>query len=157
MPCLDSLKNLWIAVFPRILRHQIWLSQTLLLQRIQVHRWQASYQIYLGPLCALTLGHLQWHHSRDEREYLMYPLTSLVAEFGGILGLFLGVSFMTIWDGVQKVGLLVRDRKIGWSVAVATTLGWQSVAVETKLGWRSVPVVTKMGWKSDKKKSQICN
>ena len=46
-----------------------------------------------------------------ERENLMNPLTSLVAEFGGFLGLFLGVSFMTIWDGVQKVGFLVRDMK----------------------------------------------
>ena len=44
-----------------------------------------------------------------EREYLMYPQTSLVAEFGGTLGLFLGFSFMTMWDGVQKVVFLVRD------------------------------------------------
>ena len=53
-----------------------------------------------------------WAISNDttvEREYLMYPLTSLVAEFGGTLSLFLGVSFMTIWDGVQKVGFLIRD------------------------------------------------
>ena len=53
-----------------------------------------------------------WTISNDttvETEYFMYPFTSLVAEFGGTLGLFLGVSFMTIWDGVQKVGFLVRD------------------------------------------------
>jgi hypothetical protein len=29
----------------------------------------------------------------------VYPLTSLVAEFGGTLGLFLGFSFMALWDG----------------------------------------------------------
>ena len=53
-----------------------------------------------------------------EREILIYPLTSLVsslksiesitfnfnflvADFGGILGLFLGFSFMTLWDGLN--------------------------------------------------------
>ena len=36
-----------------------------------------------------------------EKEQLIYPLTSLVAEFGGTLGLFLGFSFMTVWDGMQ--------------------------------------------------------
>ena len=36
-----------------------------------------------------------------ESEQLIYPLTSLVAEFGGLLGLFFGFSFMTIWDGLN--------------------------------------------------------
>ena len=36
-----------------------------------------------------------------ETEHLIYPWTSLVAEFGGALGLFLGVSLMTIWDGIH--------------------------------------------------------
>ena len=31
-------------------------------------------------------------------EVQMYPIESLVAEFGGALGLFIGFSFMTIWD-----------------------------------------------------------
>ena len=34
-----------------------------------------------------------------EREELLYPSSTMIAEVGGILGLFLGVSFMTIWDG----------------------------------------------------------
>ena len=38
-----------------------------------------------------------------ETEELIYPLSSLVAEFGGTLGLFLGFSFMTIWDSLQFV------------------------------------------------------
>ena len=36
-------------------------------------------------------------------EELIFPLSSLVAEFGGTLGLFLGFSFMTLWD---KINLL---------------------------------------------------
>ena len=36
-----------------------------------------------------------------QAEVLLYPWTSLVAEFGGTLSLFLGFSFMTLWEGVQ--------------------------------------------------------
>ena len=36
-----------------------------------------------------------------ETELLVYPWTSLVAEFGGSLSLFLGISFMSLWDGVH--------------------------------------------------------
>ena len=35
-----------------------------------------------------------------ETELLVYPWTSLVAEFGGSLSLFLGISFMSLWEGV---------------------------------------------------------
>ena len=38
-----------------------------------------------------------------ERESLLYSLESLVAEFGGTLGLFLGFSFMALWDGVEML------------------------------------------------------
>ena len=37
---------------------------------------------------------------------LIYPLSSLVAEFGGILGLFIGFSFMALWDGLMYVNML---------------------------------------------------
>ena len=39
-----------------------------------------------------------------ETETLIFPWTSLVAEFGGTLSLFLGVSFMTVWDKVFLLG-----------------------------------------------------
>ena len=45
-----------------------------------------------------------WSNSDDifvKTEELIYPWTAFVAEFGGTLGLFLGFSFMTLWDGVQ--------------------------------------------------------
>jgi hypothetical protein len=38
-----------------------------------------------------------------ETEELLFPLTSLVAEFGGTLGLFLGFSFMALWDGAAQL------------------------------------------------------
>ena len=38
-----------------------------------------------------------------ETEELIYPWQSFVAEFGGALGLFLGLSFMTIWDSLHTV------------------------------------------------------
>ena len=33
-----------------------------------------------------------------KEEMLMYPPTSFVAEVGGALGLFLGFSFLGLWD-----------------------------------------------------------
>ena len=43
-----------------------------------------------------------------ETETLMFPWTSLVAEFGGTLSLFLGVSFMTVWDKVILLGRFLK-------------------------------------------------
>ena len=36
-----------------------------------------------------------------ETEALVYTVESLVAEFGGTLGLFVGFSFMNLWDIVE--------------------------------------------------------
>ena len=36
-----------------------------------------------------------------DEEVLLYPFTSLLAEFGGALGLFLGFSFMAIWQEIR--------------------------------------------------------
>ena len=45
------------------------------------------------------------------KEELIYPLSSLVAEFGGTLGLFLGFSFMTLWDQIPLMGYCTRTCK----------------------------------------------
>ena len=44
-----------------------------------------------------------------ETEALLYPGTSLVAEIGGTLGLFIGFSFMILWDGVVRVVHLITQ------------------------------------------------
>ena len=46
-------------------------------------------------------------------QVLIYEWSSLIAEFGGTLGLFLGFSFMTLWDGIfymRKMIAWTRDR-----------------------------------------------
>ena len=39
--------------------------------------------------------------TRVETEELIYPMSTLVAEFGGTLGLFLGFSFISVWDNFE--------------------------------------------------------
>ena len=58
--------------------------------------WPVDGQIQYG-LWAVT------KFTKFEQEILLYPFTSLLAEFGGALGLFLGFSIMTIWDGVEGI------------------------------------------------------
>ena len=36
-----------------------------------------------------------------EEEVLLYPFTSLIADFGGYLGLFLGFSFLALWQEIR--------------------------------------------------------
>ena len=53
-----------------------------------------------------TFGYVLWNMSPYvlvETESLLYSIESLVAEFGGTLGLFLGFSFMALWDGLEGV------------------------------------------------------
>ena len=45
--------------------------------------------------------------TRVENEKLIYPMSSLVAEFGGTLSLFLGFSFISLWDSFDTFKRLV--------------------------------------------------
>ena len=46
------------------------------------------------------------------KEVLVYPLSSLVAEFGGTFGLFVGFSFLMFWDFIEMViGFIAKIKK----------------------------------------------
>ena len=38
-----------------------------------------------------------------EKEELAYPFMTLLADFGGVLGLFIGFNFLMIWDVIVFV------------------------------------------------------
>ena len=42
------------------------------------------------------------------KEVLFYPIESLIAEFGGALGLFVGFSFMMFWDIIELLMTWIR-------------------------------------------------
>ena len=57
-----------------------------------------------------TFGYVLWNMSPYvlvETESLLYSIESLVAEFGGTLGLFLGFSFMALWDGLEVMAKIL--------------------------------------------------
>ena len=45
-----------------------------------------------------------------KEEALLYPFDSFLAEFGGSLGLFLGFSFLTVWDILSSILKLVMHK-----------------------------------------------
>jgi hypothetical protein len=45
-----------------------------------------------------------------ETEELLFPWTSLVPEFGGNLALFLGFSFMALWDEAETLVQSIRNK-----------------------------------------------
>ena len=47
---------------------------------------------------------------RKRKEVEVYPVESFIAEFGGALGLFVGFSFMMIWD-IIEVSLTILIEK----------------------------------------------
>ena len=47
------------------------------------------------------------------REYFIYPFESLVSDFGGSLGLFVGFSFVLLWD-VVAFFIDLGCRKLNW-------------------------------------------
>ena len=70
--------------------------------------------VFIGDLAQSTFksehfAFSLWAISREtivKTELLIYPLSALVAEFGGTLSLFLGFSFMTLWDNIVLIKAL---------------------------------------------------
>ena len=56
---------------------------------------------------SLLMPYFQTNIVEVQREELAYPLLSLVADVGGVLGLFIGFNFLMIWDwiiwGIKKI------------------------------------------------------
>ena len=60
-----------------------------------------------GNLVAFSLWDVS-NNTRVSSEKLIYPLASLIAEFGGALGLFLGFSFLSLWDNFHFISVVSR-------------------------------------------------
>ena len=52
----------------------------------------------------------------EKEEMLLYPPTSFVAEVGGALGLFLGFSFLGLWDIIIVFINLISNKIKNWCV-----------------------------------------
>ena len=61
-------------------------------------------------------------NTRVSREHLIYPMASLIAEFGGALSLFLGVSFITLWDNFHLISAL---SKVLDAIASSNHVPWE--------------------------------
>jgi hypothetical protein len=57
------------------------------------------------------------NNTYEKKEAFIYPLSTLVAELGGTLGLFLGFSFLSLWDGLEllymRVAAVMSNRVCG--------------------------------------------
>ena len=56
---------------------------------------------------SLLMPYFQSNIVEVHKEELAYPTISLVADVGGVLGLFIGFNFLMVWDwigwGIQKI------------------------------------------------------
>ena len=63
----------------------------------KIYKLKAEYnQLSFGLAYATT------QVTRKEEVY-MYPFRSFLAEFGGALGMFLGFSFLMVWDFIRWI------------------------------------------------------
>ena len=44
-----------------------------------------------------------------KKEIFVFPLRSFISEFGGALGLFLGFSFIMIWDTIETLLMFLKQ------------------------------------------------
>ena len=74
---------------------------------------------------AKIFNYSNWHSIHFQ--VLLYPFTSLLAEFGGCLGLFLGFSFVTLSDGVKGFAKWLK-KNINYCWATITVLNIATTA-----------------------------
>jgi hypothetical protein len=77
--------------------------------------------MYTSPGYHLSLE--VWMFTTDitvKTEHLLISPATLVANIGGTLSLFLGISFMTLWDGINKLKYIGKKTK-RYFVATATS------------------------------------
>ena len=68
--------------------------------------WNVSFQDIIKSSGTPRTGYSFAYSTTEmnvKEEALMYPATSFVAEVGGALGLFLGFSFLGLWDMIIKI------------------------------------------------------
>ena len=63
--------------------------------------WQGSYVVAFEAVSKFTAV---------QTAMPVFPLASFVADFGEVLSLFLGCSFMTLWDGLQTTRRIARRK-----------------------------------------------
>ena len=51
----------------------------------------------------LFINSFDYTEARQEKEVWAYPVISFIAEMGGSLGLFIGVSFLSVWDFLEFI------------------------------------------------------
>ena len=77
---------------------------------VNLNKKESNYKTFPDDQVSVCLWPVS-PYTQVEEDVLVLPFQSLLAEFGGALGLFLGFSFMTIWDGVMEVLPVLRKIK----------------------------------------------
>ena len=60
----------------------------------------------------LFINSFDYTEARQEKEVWAYPVISFIAEMGGSLGLFIGVSFLSVWDFGNMYLIYINNTEI---------------------------------------------
>ena len=119
---------------------------------VQWHNNDGKSFLY-GVIIMILLQRIVFPRSLLISKVLIYPLVSLIADIGGTLGLFLGFSFMTIWDGVEVFGLtwnylwtLISYFIISWMLLRCLWSGWKVLFIAHEDGLRKALQSHKYIW-----------
>ena len=59
----------------------------------------------------LFINSFDYTEARQEKEVWAYPVISFIAEMGGSLGLFISVSFLSVWDLLEFIFVRYRQNR----------------------------------------------